>query len=174
MKKIIIVIYLLIGVFSFCQLSIGRETVTNSSVSLEFGTENRGFVLPWVTSFNDIPAAVDGTFIYDISDRKVKFKIAGLWYDFSIDTTGVVNTSLQDSLIDAPDARLVIGTGADTIDTPGIFVLSDNNKAMILPKVASPHVNIISPAAGMMAYDTTSRQLAVFNGTVWTFWKAQP
>jgi hypothetical protein len=52
----------------------------------------------------------------------------------------------------------------------GILVLEDANKAMILPKVASPHLNIISPAAGMMVYDTQKKQLAVFNGTVWSFW----
>lgn len=171
MKNLIIAMFLLIGSYSFSQLSIGKEDVTNSSISLEFGTQNRGIVLPWVTSFNDIPAAVDGTFIYDISDKKVKYKSNGLWYDLSIDTTGVVDTTLQDNLTESAEARLVIGVDANTDQTPGILVLSDNDKAMVLPKVASPHVNIISPAAGMMAYDTTSRQLAVFNGTVWTFWK---
>ena len=55
--------------------------------------------------------------------------------------------------------------------TPGILVLADTDKAMVLPKVASPHLNIVNPAAGMMVYDTTSKQLAVFNGTVWSFWK---
>ncbi|WP_279195775.1 hypothetical protein [Chryseobacterium indoltheticum] len=55
--------------------------------------------------------------------------------------------------------------------TPGILVLEDTNKAMILPRVASPHLNIINPAPGMMVYDTTAKQLAVFNGTVWSFWK---
>ncbi|WP_426480116.1 hypothetical protein [Chryseobacterium sp. R2ACT005] len=47
----------------------------------------------------------------------------------------------------------------------------DVNKAMILPKIASPHLNIVNPAAGMMVYDTTKKQLAIYNGTVWSFWK---
>jgi hypothetical protein len=42
---------------------------------------------------------------------------------------------------------------------------------MVLPKVASPHLNIISPSAGMIVYDTIKKQLAVYNGTVWSFWK---
>ncbi|WP_262907374.1 hypothetical protein [Chryseobacterium sp. LC2016-27] len=42
---------------------------------------------------------------------------------------------------------------------------------MILPKVASPHLNIINPSAGMMVYDTVKKQLAIYNGTVWSFWK---
>lgn len=35
---------------------------------------------------------------------------------------------------------------------------------MILPKVASPHLNIINPAPGVMVYDTTNKQLAVLMG----------
>ena len=35
------------------------------------------------------------------------------------------------------------------------MVLADTNKAMVLPKVASPHLNIVNPAPGMMVYDTT-------------------
>jgi len=53
----------------------------------------------------------------------------------------------------------------------GILVLSDTNTAMILPKMDSPHLNIVNPAPGMMAYDTKTNQLAIFKGTVWTFWR---
>jgi len=47
----------------------------------------------------------------------------------------------------------------------------DVNKAMTLPKIASPHLSIVNPAAGMMVYDITKKQLAIYNGTVWSFWK---
>ena len=66
---------------------------------------------------------------------------------------------------------MAIGANPTLDSAPGILVLTDTNKAMILPKVASPHLNIINPSAGMMAYDTVKRQLAVFNGTVWSFYK---
>ncbi|WP_230684411.1 hypothetical protein, partial [Streptococcus pneumoniae] len=52
------------------------------------------------------------------------------------DTTGVVNTTLQSSLTDKTDAKAAIGT---VTSTKGILVLEDANKAMILPKVPSPH-----------------------------------
>ncbi|HRM13961.1 MAG TPA: hypothetical protein PLV47_13590, partial [Flavobacterium sp.] len=77
-------------------------------------------------------------------------------------------TILQASLTDKPDAKAAIGTPTAT---PGILVLEDSNKAMVLPKVPSPHLNIINPEPGMMVYDTTTKQLAVFNGKVWSFWK---
>lgn len=159
---------LFISACAFAQVAIGKASVSSPSVSLEFGTGNKGIILPWATSTGAVTGAVNGTIIYDTSDKKVKVKYNTGWKDLSVDTTGVVDTTLQNSLSDLANAKVSIGTPTST---PGILVLEDNNKAMILPKVASPHLNIINPAAGMMAYDTTTKQLAVFNGTVWSFWK---
>lgn len=168
MKNIISAILILISTCAFAQVAIGKSSVSSPSVSLEFGNENRGLLLPWVTSVASVTGVVDGTMVYDTSDKKVKVKYASGWKDLSIDTTGVVDTSLQISKTELANAKVSIGTPTST---PGILVLEDNNKAMILPKVASPHLNIINPSAGMMVYDTVSKQLAVFNGTVWSFWK---
>lgn len=171
MKKAINIFSLLLFTSGFSQVAIGKTSVSNASVSLEFGSGNRGIILPWVTSAASVTGAVDGTMIYDITDKKVKCLKSGAWYDLSVDTTGVVDASLQTSKAELPGAKVVIGTGGSSDTTPGILVLKDNNKAMVLPKVASPHLNIINPAAGMMVYDTVKHQLAVFNGTVWSFWK---
>lgn len=156
---------------AFCQVAIGKAAVTNTSVSLEFADANRGIILPWVTSAAAVSGAVDGTFIYDISDKKVKYRKSGAWSDMSVDTTGTVNTALQDTKTESSNAKVAIGTNPTADPTPGILVLTDTDKAMVLPKLASPHLNIINPAAGMMAYDTVKKQLAVYNGTVWSFWK---
>lgn len=160
------------------QVAIGKDVVTNTSVSLEFGSENRGVILPWVTSTGAVSGAVDGTVVYDLSDHKVKTKYASGWKDLSVDTTGttvdpvttVDGVLIQNSATENTDAEATIGSTQTSVT--GILVLEDADKAMILPKVASPHLNIINPAPGMMVYDTTAKQLAVFNGTVWSFWKA--
>jgi hypothetical protein len=165
-KKIIISGLLFISVFAFSQVAIGKTTVTNSSVSLEFGTtEARGLLLPWVTSAAAVTDAVNGTMIYDTTDKKVKVKYASGWKDLSVDTTGVVNTVLQNSLTENTTAKVSIGTLSST---PGILVLEDSDKAMILPKAR--YSDIINPSAGMMIYDTAAKKLAVFNGSVWSFW----
>ncbi len=153
------------------QIAIGKPTITNTSVSLEFAdTENRGLILPYVETKTGITN--NGTLIYDTTDYKVKYlKDSGIWTDLSIDNTGTANILIQTSKTESATAKSVIGTAGAADSTPGMLVLSDSNKAMILPKVASPHLNIIDPAPGMMAYDTVKRQLAVYNGKVWTFWK---
>lgn len=178
------------------QVSIGKSNLTNTTVSLEFGANDtingyKGILLPWVSTIAGTPNAtytgvanpVDGTLIFDVADKIVKYRKAGTWFALSkneistvngipnYDTTGIVNTSAQDLLVENISAKVMIGGNPETDNTVGILVLADIDKAMILPKMVSPHLNISNPPAGMMAYDTNTKQLAVFNGNVWSFWK---
>ena len=209
MKRIITIVSLLTINTVFSQVAIGKTTVTNSTVSLEFydsADNTKGMLLPWVSTVKDSPvvynattkegyngmqgAISDGTIIFDLSDYKVKYMKAGIWSDLTPTLTfpltvknaadvdvvilALVNPndpSIQDTRAEETTAKVAIGANGAADNTNGILVLTDTNKAMILPKVASPHLKIQNPAAGMIAYDTVKRQLAVFNGTVWSFWK---
>lgn len=196
MHKLIISAFILLSTLANAQVAIGKTNVTNATVSLEFGVSDatngyKGILLPWVSTVAGTPNAsytglsnpVDGTIIFDVSDKKVKYRKAGAWSDLSkneittvngianYDTTGIINTTLQDNLTENSTAKVMIGGDPSTDATTGVLVLADTNKAMILPKMASPHLNIQNPPAGMMAYDTSAKQLAVFNGKVWSFWK---
>lgn len=196
MKKLMLTNVLLLSILMHSQVAIGKSSVSNTTVSLEFGISDatksyKGIILPWVstvantpnTTYTGVSNPVDGTLIFDITDKIVKYRKAGAWFNLSknetttvngvanYDTTGVANTSAQDLLIENTSAKVIIGGNPATDTTSGILVLADTNKAMILPKMASPHLNIQNPPAGMMAYDTTAKQLAVFNGKVWSFWK---
>lgn len=173
--KNLLSVFLLISTSAFSQVAIGKTSVTNNSVSLEFGSANKGFILPWVNSTGNVSGAVNGTMIYDLSDHKVKVKYASSWKDLSIDTTGttidpttnVDGVSIQTSLPEKPTAKTSIGAPTATA---GILVLEANNKAMVLPKLANPHLNIVNPSPGMIVYDTHLKLFAVFNGKVWSFW----
>ncbi|MFP3835405.1 hypothetical protein SCA31_21160 [Chryseobacterium sp. SIMBA_028] len=156
------------------QVAIGKQTVSNTSVSVEFANnENRGLILPYVENKSNI--IQEGTIIYDTTDYKVKYlKNNGQWVNLSEDdgtmaTIGTVDLSVQGTdKTENTGAKTTIGIpGA----TNGIFVLEALDKAMILPKVTSPHLNIIDPAPGMMVYDTVKKQLVVYNGKMWSFWK---
>ena len=174
MKNIVATLSLLFTTSLSAQVAIGKATVSSPAVSLEFydnADNTRGIILPWVTSTAAVTGAVNGTIVYNTADRKVYVKYASGWRDLSVDTSGTVTTTLQDALSDLDTAKVLIGGDPATDTTPGILVLADTNKAMVLPKVASPHLNIVKPSPGMMVYDTTKKQLAVFNGTVWSFWK---
>lgn len=186
MKKYLNILFVLVATGVSAQVAIGKTAVTNSSVSLEFGSGFKGLILPYITSVADLKNPVEGTIAFDVASGKIRYfknQAANLWTDLTFnvqnvkygntliaDTTGKADVSIQQGLIENDKARTVIGK--NTADTaPGILVMSDTNKALILPKMDSPHLNIVNPAPGMMAYDTKTNQLAVFNGTVWTFWR---
>ncbi|WP_312819729.1 hypothetical protein [Kaistella carnis] len=171
MNKIYIFLLSLTISSAYSQVALGKGSISNPSVSLEFGTENRGIILPWVNSAAAVTGAVNGTLIFDSADKKVKYLKAGSWFDLTVDTTGTVDTSLQNTLSELPSSTVAIGKTAANNTTPGILVLTDKDKAMVLPKVANPHLNIVNPSAGMMVYDPVNKQLDVFNGAVWSFWK---
>lgn len=209
MKKLITTFSILFAIPFSSQIAIGKSAVTaGSNVSLEFydATDNvKGIVLPWVSTVPDNPlpynattgegyrgmqgTIVDGTIIFNLPDKKVKYMKAGTWFDLTgsptfplvlkdesnNDVTFVqfnsINSSLQDNARESDNAKSAIGVNAAIDTTNGILVLTDSDKAMVLPKVESPHLNVQNPAPGMMVYDTVKRQLAVFNGTVWSFWK---
>lgn len=160
------------------QVAIGKPGISNNSVSLEFGSnQNRGMILHWVTNVSKLITAANGIMAYDVATHKVKVKYSGGWKDLSVDTTGkttdpvtnINGITIQNASEESSDAKVSIGTPTST---PGILVLEDKNKAMVLPKVANPQTSIVNPAPGMMVYDTTRKVLAFFNGTVWSFWKA--
>ena len=174
MKNIFLTLTLFFATAISAQVAIGKTSISSPAVSLEFydnADNTRGIILPWVTSTAAVTGAVNGTIVYNTADRKVYVKYASGWRDLSVDTTGTVTTTLQDALSDLDTAKVLVGGDPATDTTPGILVLADTNKAMVLPKVASPHLNIVNPSPGMMVYDTTKKQLAVFNGKVWSFWK---
>lgn len=177
MKKYILIVAIIFGSAKIeAQIILNpnqNQTISNTSVLLEFGSQPKGILLPWVTNTAVVTGAVPGTMVYDTSDKKVKYLKAGAdagWKDLSVDVTGVVNTSLQDALTEAGSAKTIIGNEAST--APGILVLDSPTKAMVLPKVARPFNSIINPSPGMTVYDSATKQLALFNGTVWTFFNA--
>jgi hypothetical protein len=209
MKKSITVLSILYTTTIFAQVAIGKKATTaGSDISLEFydSLDNvKGIVIPWVSTIPDTPVVynsttgsgyrgmqgtiVDGTIIFDLSDKKMKYRKAGAWFDLTGDPTfpltvkdksnnditftqfNSIDSSLQDEKKESNSAKVTIGINGESDTTSGILVLTDTNKAMVLPKVANPHLNLMNPTPGMMVYDTTNRQLAVYNGTIWSFWK---
>lgn len=180
------ILSVMIASLSFAQVAIGKSNISNTSVSLEFGTGNKGIILPWATISTGVslPASGNksGTFILDVNDKKVKLsKNDGTWADLTVHnlekpaTSG--NTAIDNSLQtnaafpEKTDAKTMIGGNPTTDSTPGILVLADTNKAMIPPLVTDPATNIKNPAPGMMVYDSAKKLLAVYNGTVWSYWR---
>ncbi len=158
---------LLLAVGVQAQIAIGKDNVEGSAL-LDFETagNTRGIILPAVTT---LPAEVNGTFVFDTADRKVKVFENGTWKELS--EAGNLNQLNMTHLNAASEdgEGTIIGAATSTAD--GVLVLESPDKALVLPKIASPHLNVASPYPGMICYDTDAQAVAVFNGSQWYFWK---
>ncbi len=171
MKKIILSIVLCsLAALASAQVAIGKETINGNSTILDFydQTDNyRGIIIPAVdTTPTGLGEENNGTFLFDKSDQKLKMYENGLWIDLS-------DEGRADSIVENTSDEVGQGAiiGADTTSADGVLVLESTDKAMILPKIANPHLTVKSPYPGMMCYDTASKTLAVFDGQVWNYWK---
>ncbi|WP_260393860.1 hypothetical protein [Riemerella anatipestifer] len=68
MKIKLSIFFIGLSMFAFGQVALGKSEVSNPSVSLEFGTQYRGLILPYVTSLSSVSDVVPGTIVMDGSD----------------------------------------------------------------------------------------------------------
>lgn len=172
MKSFIIILLSVFSTGFSAQVLINKGTksdVSSTSVSLEFGNEIGGIILPYVTESAATGASV-GTLIMDPGSKSVKYFNGTVWKDITGQAAKTNTVANITGGTESAAAKVIIGSNQED-PAPGVLVLSDTNKAMVLPHVAKPHLNIINPAAGMIVYDSSNRMLAVFNGTQWSFWK---
>lgn len=168
MKKFILIF---ISSFSFAQVAVGKTTVTNSSVSLEFAPGAKGIILPYVEDTSNITQP--GTFFMDVTDSRIKLRTDAGLFDYSAENkdaayNGSVDLAPQNGLTERSQAKTSIGTPTDV---DGVLVLEDADKAMILPQIVAPELNVVNPSAGMIIYDPARKMLCMFNGKVWSYWE---
>lgn len=169
MKKILIAIFAVFaGLAANAQASIGKTPPDGSGI-VDFNAGGKsGIVLPWVTTLPTGAALAEGVMLYDANLKKVVYYNGAAWVDLS-NHTGNVDLSIQATVPEASTKGTVIGATSSSVD--GVLVLEASDKALILPKVTSPHLNIVNPMAGTICYDTTSKMVCIYNGTEWAFWK---
>ncbi len=154
------VLVLILPISLIGQVAIGKTTIDGDGL-LDFQTgTTSGIILPRVTTLN----GTAGTLAYDTADNKVKYN-NGSWIDLSI-VSGTVDITEQNTFTDS-GSETTIGTSSSQ---SGVLVLESSDKALILPKIASPEINVKTPEAGMICYDTVKKNLAIYNGQQWTFW----
>jgi len=170
MKKYFILSILSLGICfaATAQTAIAKKTADGSSV-LDFASgTTKGIILPAVETLPATPA--NGTFLLDKVSKIVKMYQNGAWVNLSGvgDIAGAVPVAPYSGIVDN-GKQTVMGSRSTTVD--GVLVLESPNKALVLPKISNPHLNVKSPYPGMMCYDTNRKSLAVFDGLVWNYWK---
>lgn len=167
MKNILYILILFIS-FSFsgnAQTGIFTQNLTNSAL-LDFpiGT-NKGIILPAVEILPALPS--NGTFLVDKTDKKVKMYQNDVWVELS-GVGNMVTVVPYSGTVDNGKKTII---GESNTNSDGVLVLESKTKAMVLPKISNPHLNVKSPYPGMMCYDINKKALAVYDGSVWNYWK---
>ncbi len=176
MKKIIFTALLSLVMMNVkAQVAIGKTSITNTSVILEFDnalTNKKGIILSAVENLTKAlstdPSTNNGTFLFDRNDDKVKMYENNIWVSLS-DSGSEAKITPNTSAENTGNQGVIIGSA--TSNAKGVLVLESANKAMVLPWIQHPNVNVKDPYPGMICYDTASRTLAVFDGSVWNYWK---
>lgn len=183
MKKICIAVCITVFAIFNAQVVIGDAVGTapanqKASVLLEFAAgQNKGLVLPYVRTMPATPT--EGTIVLDATSgtgARVKY-FNGSWTDLSGQdgniTSALASQPTASQAAEVAGAKAIIGSANTSAD--GVLILESSSKAMVLPTVEDVQ-NIVSPAPGMMVYvnKAGAKRLAVFNGTVWSFWRATP
>lgn len=165
MTNIFIVTLLFINYFTLkAQVAIGKTSITNSSVLLEFGAESRGIILPSVTT---IPNPVGGTFIMNVSNKSVQVNENNSWTNLTTSGQGI-NHSFANQGTERGNGAII---GATTSTKSGVLVLESTTRAMVLPKTTNPHTTLRNAISGTLIYDSTSSTMAIYDGSNWHYWK---
>lgn len=166
MKNIFLSLVVISTSSLFAQVGIETTTVSEQAI-LDFPIgQNKGIILPLVGALPTGAAATNGTFIIDKTDGVVKVRENGAWKSLT-NGTSLATYPLNGSAEIGPSVII----GATSSAAQGVLVLESTDRGLMLPKVASPHLNIKSPHAGLICYDTDRNEMAVFNGTNWFYWK---
>ena len=181
MKNIFTIILLAAITGVNAQVIIGDAvgTATNkTSVLLEFGvnlaTQNKGIIVPYITTPVTGSALVGGAIILDAripGTARMKYYNDSAWIDLSgQDANVTADLAVQPTGVTESSSKAIIGARSSSAD--GVLVLESTTKAMVLPTVLDVQ-NIPSPSPGMMVYvnKTGAKRLAVYNGSKWSFWK---
>lgn len=171
MKNLAYIVFLSLAyVSASAQIAVGKTNINGNSTLLDF-EDSAGNVKALILPATDnVPAGLtadnNGTFLFDKSDQKLKMFENTTWKDLS--DAGDATSATNNATAEKGNGVII---GAASTSAVGVLVLESANKAMILPKVAKPHLNIKSPHVGTMCYDTVSKSLAVFDGLNWNYWK---
>lgn len=148
----------------YAQVAIGK-TPNNTSAILDFATgTTNGIILSAVNNLPTNPA--NGTFVIDRTDLKIKMRQNNTWIDMS--SPGDLSRIAQNTSTEVGNGVII---GSNSSAASGVLVLEATDKALVLPKIASPQTNVRSPYPGMICYDTVTKTVAVFDGKVWNFWR---
>lgn len=162
------------------QLVIGKNTVNGNSTLMDFNSDSyntKGIILPALSQTPTFTITAEdlngqhpnnGTFIFDRTMKRIRMFENNQWVTIGI-TEGEISTLKIPTNLEEKGEGIIIGS--EETKAKGVFVLESPDKAMILPYIADPHLNVKGAYPGMICYDTSSNTMAFFDGANWSYYQ---
>lgn len=168
-KQTYSILFLFLTLIVKAQIGINTEMPRSAAAILDFKQDpnnTTGMVLPIVD--NTATNMVAGTLLLDKSDKRIKYKTRDEWVSLSY-VEGNLDKHIPNL---SPDTKQSTYIGdAPNLAVQGVLVLESTNKAMILPHVKDPIINVKNPYPGMICYDPTTKALFLYDGRYWNIWR---
>lgn len=173
MKNILILLLIGLGFIQFnAQVSIERpnKDVRGDGIMDFPESATKGILLPRVENTTETPVA-GGALAFNLTTQQVEVFNPLIGWQAMTEASTTYITSLNSEYEDLnPESGVIISAGNFSTTPPvGVLVLESDDKALILPQVSDATL-LPSPEAGMIAYDMNTKSIAIFNGSVWSFW----
>lgn len=175
-KKIIGLFILSLSINVYSQISINKDTSTSKNIGMEFndqkniGGEAKGIILPYVNHLETTSSS--GTLYYDANTKQVKYvkspnEIIDMTPEGDEDVTLPDYSTMEDNG-KGIEIGYDKGQSADK-HTKGVLSFS-NKRILVLPYVENAEMMPKDVEPGTIVYDNKTKSIAIFNGTVWSFW----
>lgn len=151
------------------QISINTELPRSAATILDFKHDpnnTMGMVLPIVDT--TATTMIPGTLLLDKSDKRIKYKKENEWVSLSY-VDGNLDQHIPNPSPDTMQSTYIGDT--PNLAVQGVLVLESPNKAMVLPNVKDPIINVKNPYPGMICYDPTTKALFLYDGRYWNIWR---
>ena len=152
-----------IGFQSSVQVGINLDgSEPDPSAILDIKAVNRGLLIPRITtsSRNLIPSPAKGLLIYNTTTNQFNYYNGSLWYQ--TETTFISSTIGSTN----PGGGVSINTAAGA--SPGnsaMLDVNDPSRGILIPRTTPDFV--LTPAPGLLIYDTVTNLLDLYNGVQW-------
>lgn len=193
-KKIYVLVYIVLHFTGACfAQSVGINNPSpNTSSALDITSTSRGLLIPRMTTAqrNAIATPATGLLVYDTSLNLFYYFDGTAWRPFMIGNlswllSGNAATNPATNFIGTTDAQPLVfrannaeamrifSTGSIGIGTPAatasaLLELSSTSRGILITRMTTAQRNaIVTPATGLLVYDTTLQLFYYFDGTVW-------
>ena len=163
---------------------VGIGTLTpDASAQLDVVSTDKGVLVPRMRTSEKlaITEPADGLLVYDIDLLAFSYWDGSFWKEIS--TSVVANSNFaEDNLTLTGDRThdfnndqmkfnkvdgFGIGSTASTIESSALLDLTSTTKGFLVPRMTTLQRTSITPAEGLIIYDTDLNALYVYNGTDW-------